>query len=123
MALSILHSRALIEAIIETDPLLFEYSLEVQLTRLVFEPLQRLFDPCTESPQPLPPLVVIDGFDECQDERAQSLLIEFPSSRRRRHTTPLKILIASRPEQCIKFSFNSVSPPSVVSFLEPNDDF
>ncbi|CAA7269009.1 unnamed protein product [Cyclocybe aegerita] len=123
MTLTVPHSKSLIEDVIEADPLLFDYSLEVQLRRLVFEPLQRLymFDPNGGSQQPFPPLIVVDGLDECQDESAQSMLIELLSSLRRRYTVPLKI--PSRPEQYIKIAFNSIDAPSVVSFLELNDGF
>ncbi|KAJ3518022.1 hypothetical protein NLJ89_g128 [Agrocybe chaxingu] len=116
-------SKSLIGAIIEADPLLFDYSLEVQLTRLVFEPLQRLFDSGAGIHEPFPFLVVIDGLDECLDESAQSQLIELFSSLPRQYTVPLKILVASRPEQQIRFAFDFIEPSLIVSFLELNNDF
>ncbi|CAA7269464.1 unnamed protein product [Cyclocybe aegerita] len=66
---------ALIEAAVEADPLLFSYSLEDQFVRLVFEPLQLLSEQGSFSQFALPPLIIIDGLDECTDEGAQATLI------------------------------------------------
>ncbi|CAA7268563.1 unnamed protein product [Cyclocybe aegerita] len=122
-ALRIPQLRAFIEDAIETDPLIFEYSLEVQLTKLFIEPLQSLLDTGISSQYHLPTLLVIDGLDECLDEAAQASLIELLSSVPRHCGFPLKVLLSSRPEQQLKFAINSISPPSMVSYLELNDSF
>ena len=80
--------------------------MDIQLSNLVIEPLQKLqsigfdFEGC-------PFLIIIDGLDECQGVKAQSdmvrsLAISF-------HQSPLRIriLIASRPELHLQSTFGS----------------
>ncbi|KAJ3506849.1 hypothetical protein NLJ89_g6636 [Agrocybe chaxingu] len=122
-ALRIPQLRAIVEDAIEIDPLIFEYSLEVQLSKLFIEPLQYLLDTGISSECHFPTLLVIDGLDECLNEAAQASLIELLSSVPQRCGFPLKVLLSSRPEQQLKFAISSISPASMVSYLELNDSF
>ncbi|KAJ3507510.1 hypothetical protein NLJ89_g6261 [Agrocybe chaxingu] len=115
--------RAHIEAVVEAHPLILSYSherLEEQFIKLVFEPLRLLSEQGYFSQNTLPPLIVIDGLDECLDEGGQTTLIRLLFSLTSRYALPLKLLIASRPEADIKPVFATISP---VSHLELNDDF
>ncbi|KAJ3516577.1 hypothetical protein NLJ89_g1043 [Agrocybe chaxingu] len=112
-------ARRHIEMAIEADPLLLSCSLETQFAKLVVGPLQALAEQGMFSQTPLPPLILIDGLDECLDRTSQMKLIQLLSSCQ----LPLKFLIASRPEQDIKFAFASISTKVIVSHLELNDDF
>ncbi|KAF8166852.1 hypothetical protein BJ912DRAFT_1001995 [Pholiota molesta] len=99
-----------IERAIEHDPLLFEKSLATQLQCLIVEPLRGLaasgfFD----DPSNCARLVLIDGLDECDDPRMQSMILRILANALRNEKLPLIFLIASRPEQHITLTFNS--PP------------
>ena len=113
----------LINTAMEADPLILSYSVEVQLTRLVLEPLRLLVDQDYFINQQSPLLVVIDGLDECLDTGAQTNLIEFLSSSVAQCPLPLKFLIVSRPESHIKLAISLIGERSPVSHLELNGDF
>ena len=73
-------ARKLINTVIEADPLILSYSIEVQLTNLVFKPLRLLVDQGYFSTQPFPQLIIIDGLDECLDKDSQTNLTRLLSS-------------------------------------------
>jgi hypothetical protein len=116
-------AREPINTAIEADPLILSYSVDVQLTKLVFEPLRLLLDRGYFLDQPFPPLVLIDGLDECMDQNAQTNLIRLLSSSVARYQLPLKFLIVSRPEAHIKSAVALASEQSTISRLELNNDF
>jgi hypothetical protein len=112
-----------INTAIEADPLILSYSVEVQLTKLVFEPLRLLLDRGYFLDQPFPPLVLIDGLDECLEKDAQTNLIQLLSSSVARYQLPLKFLLVSRPEAHIKSAVALAGEQPTISRLELNDDF
>jgi hypothetical protein len=113
----------LINTAMEADPLILSYSVEVQLTKLVLEPLRLLADQGYFINWQSSLLVVIDGLDECLDKGAQTNFIKFLSSSMVQYPLPLKFLIVSRPEAHIKSAFALVGERLTVSHLELNDDF
>ncbi|CAA7270552.1 unnamed protein product [Cyclocybe aegerita] len=121
IALTVPPARVLIEQVVESNPLIFQYSLDTQLAKLVLEPLQHLFNQETPRLAPQPLLILIDGLDECLDEDSQAQLIKAISSASRRVPAPLRFLISSRPERHISFALNACGP-SIVSHLELNND-
>jgi len=112
-----------IKIAIEADPLILTYSIEVQLTKLVFEPLRLLADQGYFSSEKFPQLIVVDGLDECLDKSAQTNLIQFLASSMARNQLPLKFLIVSRPEVHIKSAVTLASEQTTFSYLELNNDF
>jgi len=112
-----------INTAMEVDPLILSYSVEVQLTKLVFEPLRLLVDQGYFSNRQFPRLIVIDGLDECLDKDSQANLIQFLSSSVARYQLPLKFLIVSRPEAHIKAAVALAGEQSTISCLELNNDF
>ena len=110
VALAIPQSRDLIGAAVDYNPFIFQQSVNVQLFKLVIEPLQRLFSAGMMSNIP-PFVIIIDGLDECQGSDIQSGLIkslvaaflDLPFRIR------IRILIASRPEVYLKSTFYSSS--------------
>ena len=113
----------LINTAMEADPLILSYSIEVQFTKLVLEPLRLLADQSYFIHRQSPLLVVIDGLDECMDEGAQTEFIKFLSSSVVQHPLPLKFLIVSRPEAHINSAFSLIGERLTVSHLELNNDF
>ena len=112
-----------INTAMEADPLILDYSIEVQLTKLVFKSLRLLVDQGYFINQQLPQLVIIDGLDKCLDTDTQTNFIQFFSSSVAQYKLPLKFLIVSCPEAYIKSSVALVSEQSTMSHLELNDDF
>jgi len=108
---------------IEADPLIFTYSIEVQLTKLVLEPLRLIADQGYCFSGKFPRLVVIDGLDECLDNGAQTNLIQLLASTMARNHLPLKFLIVSRPEAHLKLAVARASEQTMLSHLELNNDF
>ena len=86
-------AREPINAIIEADPLILLSSVETQLKKLVFQPLRRLVDQGYFSNRHFPPLIVIDGLDECLDKDSQSNLVKLLSASVARYQLPIKFLI------------------------------
>jgi hypothetical protein len=113
----------LINTAMEADPLILSYSVEVQFTKLVLEPLRLLADQGYFINRQSSLLVVIDGLDECLDKGAQTNFIKFLSSSVVQYPLPLKFLIVSRPEAHIKSAFSLVGERLTVSHLELNNDF
>ena len=113
----------LINTAMEADPLILSYSVEVQLTKLVLEPLRLLADQGYFIHRQSPLLVVIDGLDECMDEGAQTEFIKFLCSSVVQHPFPLKFLIVSRPEAHIKSAVSLIGERLTMSHLELNNDF
>jgi len=113
----------LINNSIEADPLILTYSIEVQLTKLVLEPLQLLSAQGSFFSGKFPRLVVIDGLDECLDKDAQTNLIQFLASAMAQNQLPLKFLIVSRPEVHIKLAIALASQQTTFYHLELNNDF
>ena len=116
-------AREPINTIIEADPLILSYSVEMQLSKLVFEPLRLLVDQGYFLDRQFPPLIVIDGLDECLDKDSQTNLVQLLSSSVARYQLPLKFLIVSRPEFHIKSAIAIAGEQSIVSHLELNNDF
>jgi len=116
-------TRESINNAIEADPLIFSYSVEAQLTKLFLDPLRLLVDQGHFPLGRFPPLVIIDGLDECLDKDAQTNFLQLLSSSVVRYQLPLKFLIASRPESHLKLAIGLASKRSTISRLELNDDF
>lgn len=94
------------------------------MTALIVEPLQPLIasgffsDPATSMR-----LILLDGLDEIVEYRTQAKVLEVISNVLVRHRIPLIILVASRPEQQISFSFDSTSIAPLVDRLRLDDTF
>ena len=99
----------LIESSISQDPLIFTKSFETQLMTLIIKPLQTLSTSETFKGRSPRQLIIIDGLDECNDSAAQFNIVTVISRALQNYKIPLKILIASRPEQTISFAFNSIN--------------
>ena len=118
-------AREPINAVIEADPLILSYSIDIQLRKLVFEPLRLLVEQGYFSNRQFPRLIVIDGLDECLDKDSQTNLVQLLSSSVGQYQLPLKFLLVSRPESHIKsaVAFAANGEQSTVSHLELNNDF
>ena len=106
MIQSILAIRGLILSAIEDD-LVFEKSLESQFLALIAHPLSSLLEAGTNGLETFPPLIIIDGLDECMDDTRREI-IDVLVRVTKRCELPLIFLVTSRPEQDIVLAMDSV---------------
>jgi len=122
IALSIPASRELIAAAVDYNPFSFKQSVDVQLNKLIIDPLEQLFSAGLIS-DISPLVIIIDGLDECQGGDVQSSIVKslvaafHPSSLR------IRILIASRPEVHLQSTFNPTSMQPHLSRLALSDEY
>ncbi|KAF9472759.1 hypothetical protein BDN70DRAFT_968440, partial [Pholiota conissans] len=129
IAIAIPEIRSHLEGIIERDPFIFDKSIATQLQSLIIHPLKDLVaSGFFSNPETNPRLVVIDGLDECNDPKMQSMILRVLADALRTQNLPLIFLIASRPEQNIQLTFNSDSLAGLWKSLvldytyKPDDD-
>ncbi|KAJ6569214.1 hypothetical protein B0H19DRAFT_1134888 [Mycena capillaripes] len=95
LALCIPHLRRPIGESAEKDPSVVGRSMAVQLRQLIVDPSRSL-------EWAGPALLLIDGLDECQDERVQTEILRSIGDAAREYSIPLRFLVASRPEPHIR---------------------
>ena len=117
----------IINAVVAHDPSIATKALEIQLQKLILEPLQQLSE---ESKQPI--VFIIDGLDECEGEDMQSNVLRLLGSVFQRPSVGgcerVCFIVTSRPEPWIHDEF-TIEPLSGITrqiFLgqtpEANDD-
>jgi len=108
VALTIPASREPIVAAVDYNPFIFEQSIDVQLTKLIIDPLEQLFSAgIIFDISPL--VIIIDGLDECQGGDVQSGIVKSLVAVFRHSSLRIRILIASRPEVHLQSTFNPTS--------------
>jgi hypothetical protein len=99
-------------AIIESNPLIFDESLESQLEKLVIQPLLQLQKHLKRYF-----VVMIDGLDECTERAHQSDLIKLLGGVSRSRTIPVIFLVTSRREPQIEAAFVRKQNSDLVTIL------
>jgi len=89
--------RSHIEAAVDADPMIFHWSIDAQLAKLITEPLHRLHSTGFDF-KDFPFVIIVDGLDECQGSDIQSGLVKSLVTAFRDSPLRIRILIASRPE-------------------------
>ncbi|KAL0056844.1 hypothetical protein AAF712_016543 [Marasmius tenuissimus] len=92
-------SRTLIHERVVKDPIILDGTLEDQFRELVFEPSSIGLQGHS------PDIIIIDGLDECGDEKAQLRILHIIASYIRTTQPILRFLILSRPESWIRAEF------------------
>ncbi|KAJ7033061.1 hypothetical protein C8F04DRAFT_958209 [Mycena alexandri] len=87
--------RPVILQAVERYPSIVHRDIEVQLKHLIIEPRRTLLD----AP---PPILLVDGLDECQDEKTQEQIIRLRGYAARQCSSRFRFLVASRPEPHIR---------------------
>jgi len=122
IALTIPASRELIAAAVDYNPFIFEQSVDVQLSKLIIDPLEQLFSAgIIFDISPL--VVIIDGLDECQGDDVQSGIVKSLVAAFRHSSLRIRILIASRPEVHLQSTFNPASMQRHLSRLALSDEY
>jgi hypothetical protein len=121
---SIPEIRAHVLEAVEQDPALFSCSIDTQIQALIVKPLNAAANEETLAPILLsrPRLIILDGLDECSTTSAQTQILNALSTATKHLHIPLFFLIASRPEQDIRQSFNDQNGLGSLSFSIALDD-
>ena len=121
---SIPEIRAHVFEALEHDPALFSCSIDTQIQALIIKPLNAAANEETLAPILLsrPRLIILDGLDECSPTTAQTQILNALSTATKHLRVPLCFLIASRPEQDIRQSFNDLNSLGSLSFSIALDD-
>jgi len=117
IALSVPESRPLIIAILENDPHVLNRPFAHQLEQLILGPLHQL----SQKGVVYPTVIVIDGLDECSNDKERTILLHAISRAAAQDSVLLKFLITSRPEVPISRVFNA-TPVVEVSSRHSLDD-
>jgi len=98
-------SRQLIENAVDVDPMIFKQSVDIQLAKLIIEPMQRLHSTGFDF-KDSPFVIIIDGLDECEGRDIQSGLLKSLVAAFRHSPLCVRVLVASRPEVYLQSTFN-----------------
>ncbi|KAJ7784266.1 hypothetical protein B0H16DRAFT_1491870 [Mycena metata] len=80
---------------VEIDPSIVAREMKVQLHKLIIEPCQSLANS-------RPAILLLDGLDECQDERTQQEILRLIGNAVAQCPTEIRTIVASRPETHIR---------------------
>jgi len=97
--------RKAVSDFIEYDPLIFTRSLRAQFSSLIIDPLLANY---ANAPHKVPPLIVLDGLDECSDKASQRDILETVLWVVTTSSIPIRVLICSRSENNITAAFSTV---------------
>ncbi|KAJ7739126.1 hypothetical protein B0H16DRAFT_65373 [Mycena metata] len=87
--------KPLILTSVEVDPSIVAREMNIQLPKLIIQPCQSLAN--TQ-----PAILLIDGLDECQDERTQREILRLIGHAVCQCPTGIRVIVASRPEPHIQ---------------------
>ncbi|KIL62486.1 hypothetical protein M378DRAFT_28954, partial [Amanita muscaria Koide BX008] len=81
-------------------------SVETQFEHLIALPFRSLSEAASAQSSPLAPVIIIDGVDECTDEKLQQRFLKIIGNAVKDSSFPFRFLICSRPEAHIEDTFN-----------------
>jgi len=122
IALAIPALRQLIETAVNTNPMIFKQSVDVQLAKLIIEPI-RLLHSTEFDFKDSPFVIIIDGLDECRGNDIQSGLVKSLTAAFLHFPFRIRILIASRPEVYLQSTFNLTSLQPHLSRIVLSDEY
>jgi len=102
--------------------MIFDQSVDVQLAKLIIEPLWHLHSTGFDF-KGSPFVIIIDGLDECQGINVQSGLVSSLVAAFRHSPLRICILVASRPEIYLQSTFNSSSVRSRLARLALSNEY
>ncbi|KAF5345853.1 hypothetical protein D9756_011209 [Leucocoprinus leucothites] len=99
-----------VDEIVRQNPLIYEKSLSQQFYELFVRPLRDVKDKGWFLDEPI---VIIDGLEECADERAQENIVKIIAQSVRERSTPFRWLFLGRPEPQL---LNTFDIPNILSY-------
>jgi len=113
---------SLIVKAVESDPHIFSRSLEIQLLKLVLEPLTHCLSGIPTSSD-LPHVIIVDGLDECVNPKEQKALLGLFLHAFTHHKPGWRVLITSRPEQAISNLFDTATLENISTVLDLDREY
>ncbi|KAJ7937057.1 hypothetical protein B0H13DRAFT_2302797 [Mycena leptocephala] len=101
---------------VENDASVVGRHMEVQLYKLIIEPYQSARG-CP------PPILLVDGLDECDTHGTQVEILRLVADAVRQHPYPFRLLIASRPEVHIRDAFKRPSFDAILTYVNIEQSF
>ncbi|KAJ7619766.1 hypothetical protein DFH06DRAFT_72308 [Mycena polygramma] len=101
---------------IERDKLVFGQAMRHQFQKLIVGPFEQT------PPLRAPPIIVIDGLDECADHDVQTMLLKLVIEGLRTGAFPVRVLLASRPEAHLRERLQADANFNVCRHLELRPD-
>ncbi|KAF8961172.1 hypothetical protein BDZ97DRAFT_1227999 [Flammula alnicola] len=127
LILCIPEMRERVGKVLEYNPVLLSMSLKAQIQALLVKPLNEVQVSDEEKYQQIlktrPRFIIIDGLDECSDAQSQTYILDVLSEATEQLSIPFFFLIASRPEQQIRDSFNEDLLASLTTTIVLNDTY
>jgi len=123
IAIKIPGTREKIVAAIEQDPLILNLSMEAQILALIVEPLQDSLEEGYFNAPTSRRLIILDGFDECDNSAAQCSILQVISRLFHHYHLPFLVFIASRPERHLTHCFSTGSLPEFHTTLALDDTY
>ena len=111
---------AIISPKIQSDPLIFNESLETQFDVLIFKSLQQLHREC---PLKTPIVFLVDGIDECSGHENQVNIIDTVARFVAEKSVPLIVIFASRTESQLKMTFDEPEVGKILQRLALDTDY
>ncbi|KAM6490735.1 hypothetical protein JOM56_014078 [Amanita muscaria] len=121
LALSIPGFKAHLINSLNERPDLPRKDVETQFEELIVRPLQALNEISSQTPFPAP-VIIIDGVDECIDEKLQRRILKVIGNAINDRRVPLRFLICSRPEAHIQETIDKFQCPTLPLDLATLDD-
>ncbi|KIL59141.1 hypothetical protein M378DRAFT_56659, partial [Amanita muscaria Koide BX008] len=121
LAFSIPPTKDFIVHALDETPHLPTQAVESQFEQLVVHPFQSTNNIASQMSQPAP-VVIIDGVDECSDEKLQQRFLAVIGNAIKNHRVPLRFIIVSRPEALIEETLNKFKDFTVSIDLAKLDD-
>jgi hypothetical protein len=105
--------KPLISQRVEDNPSIVGRDMDVQLHKLIVKPLR----------DSAPPLLLIDGLDECNGDRVQVQILRLIENVVSQHPNTFRFLVASRPEAYIRETFSEPSFYGILDSLNVEQSF
>jgi hypothetical protein len=127
LAFSIPGIQAHIAKTLTEDPTILARAFRTQFAKLIIDPILQITSISTQpfTPRFQPMIVIVDGLDECRDEKARRLILQTICNALPQLRGHLRFLIASRPEHDIEAFFKTTvaTMEGQVKFIGLESDF
>jgi len=126
LAMAIPEMQEWVSAAVDSDPLIFSRSLDVQMQALIVNPFNEAAKAEGSGQSSLlsrPRFVVVDGLDECDDPKSQTDILQVLLKAVQQLSIPLFFFVASRPEYHIRDMFNQDQFNSMTNRIVLDDKY
>lgn len=123
LAVAVNELREHVDAAVSDDPTIATKAMDRQMEKLILGPMGALLEEYRLADLRLPPVIIIDGLDECADETQRNVILRLllVASTSRRNVFPFGIIISSRMEFAIENLFSSSEFQHITKIITLDD--